>query len=117
PQAVRVRALEVPLHALGAEHAAVEREVLPRLEADHLVAGDLELDAALLAAEAAMCLDELVGRFLGAAARAGREVRPESARDREIVDGEPGHRHSASVHSAPWASPNSARRHAGQISW
>ena len=33
-QAVGMRALQVALHALRAEHPAVEREVLPRLEAD-----------------------------------------------------------------------------------
>ena len=33
-QAIGVRALEVALDAFGAEHAAVERELLPRLEAD-----------------------------------------------------------------------------------
>ena len=60
-QPVGVRALQVALHALRAEHAAVEREVLPRLEADDLVVLDLELDAALLAAEAAVRLDEPVG--------------------------------------------------------
>ena len=36
-QPVGVRALQVALDALGAEHAAVEREILPRLEADDLV--------------------------------------------------------------------------------
>ena len=60
-QPVVVRALQVAADALGAEHALVEREVLPRLEADDLVVLDLELDAALLAAEAAVRLDQPVG--------------------------------------------------------
>ena len=32
-----MRALQVALDALGAEHAVVEREILPRLEADDLL--------------------------------------------------------------------------------
>ena len=60
-QAIGVRALQVALDALGTEHAVIERELLPRLEADDLVVLDLELDAALLAAEAAMRLDEPIG--------------------------------------------------------
>ena len=55
-----MRALQVALDALRAEHAAVERKVFPRLEADDLVVLDLELDAALLAAEAAVRLDQAV---------------------------------------------------------
>src|SRR5262245_25895588 len=106
-------ALQVALHTLGAQHAAIEREVLPRLEPDDLVALHLELDPALLTAEAAMRLDELVGCGLGAAARSRRQMRPERSGDRQILDGKLGHRY-ASVHSAPCASPNSARRHAGQ---
>src|SRR5439155_588473 len=59
-QTVGVRALQVALDALGAEHAAVEGEVLPRLEADDLIALHLQLDAALLAAEAAVRLHQPV---------------------------------------------------------
>ena len=59
-----MRALQVALHALRAEHAAVERKVLPRLEADDLVVPNLELDPALLAAEAAVGLDEPSGSTL-----------------------------------------------------
>ena len=55
-----MRALQISLHALGTEHAAVERKLLPRLKADHLVVLHLELDAALLAAEAAVRFDEPV---------------------------------------------------------
>src|SRR5207247_5707508 len=63
---VGVRALQIALHALGTEHAAVEGEILPGLEAYHLVVLDLELDAALHAAEAAVRLYDPVrldGRF------------------------------------------------------
>ena len=66
-----MRALQVALHAFGAEHAAVERKLLPRLEADDLVVFDLELDAALLAAEAAVRLDEAIGLDAGRQPRAG----------------------------------------------
>ena len=74
-QPVRMVRLQITLHALGAKHPAVEREVLPRLEADHAVLANLELNAALLAAEAAVRLHQL----LGAVARlvlpaAGRRV-------------------------------------------
>src|SRR5579859_4952339 len=55
-----MRALHVALHALGAQLATVEREVLPRLESDHLIVLHLELDAALLSAETAMRLDRTV---------------------------------------------------------
>ena len=60
-QAVGVLVLHVALHALGAELPAVERELFPRLEADDLVVLHLELDAALLAAEAAVRLHDAVG--------------------------------------------------------
>jgi hypothetical protein len=59
-QPVGVRALQVALDALGAQLALVEREVVPGLEADDRVVGDLELDPALLAAEAAVGVDDLV---------------------------------------------------------
>ena len=59
-QAIGMRALQVALDALGAQHAAIERELVPRLEADDLIVLDLELNAALLAAETAMRLDEAV---------------------------------------------------------
>jgi hypothetical protein len=55
-----VSALQVTLYALGAEHAAVERELLPRLESGYLVVTDLELNSALLPAETAMGLDQLL---------------------------------------------------------
>ena len=59
-QPVGVAALEVPLDALRAELALVERELVPRLEADDLVVTDLELDPALLPAEAAVGVDDAV---------------------------------------------------------
>ena len=55
-QPVGMIRLQVTLDALRAQHSAIEREILPRLEADHVVLPDLELDAALLSAEAAMRL-------------------------------------------------------------
>ena len=39
----------------------IEGKVVPRLEPDNLVVFDFQLNAALLAAEAAMGLDQLVG--------------------------------------------------------
>ena len=62
---VRVAALHVALHALGAEHAVVERELFPRLEADDSVFANLQLDAALLPAEAAMGLHQLFRGMYG----------------------------------------------------
>jgi hypothetical protein len=55
-----VAALQVALDALRAELALVEREVVPGLEADHLVVVDLQLDAALLTAEAAVRVDDAI---------------------------------------------------------
>src|SRR5690349_23029382 len=52
------RPLQIPFHAFGTELAAIERELLPRLEAHHGVVAHLELDAALLAAEAAVRLHQ-----------------------------------------------------------
>ena len=60
-QPIGMGALQVALHALRAEHARVERELLPGLEADDLVVAHLQLDAALHAAEPAVRLDQLVG--------------------------------------------------------
>ena len=59
-QPVGMAALQVALHALGAELALVERELVPGLEPDDLVVLHLQLDAALLAAEAAVGLDHPV---------------------------------------------------------
>ena len=131
-QPVGMRALQVALHALRAEHAAVEREVLPRLEADHLVVAHLELDAALLAAEAAVRLHQPIGLDAGRQphARHRGQVRPEPFDDAQGIDRNLSHvgylclvacRHRAAFryccHNAPCARPNSARRHLGQTSW
>src|SRR5215472_4863208 len=51
-QAIGVAALHVALYALRAKHAAVEWEVLPRLETNNLILANFELDATLLSAEA-----------------------------------------------------------------
>ena len=59
-QAVGVIVLHVTLHAFRAELALVDGEFFPRLEPDDLVVFDLELDAALHAAKAAVRLHELV---------------------------------------------------------
>ena len=67
-----MRALQIALDALRTEHAVIERKLLPRLEADDLVVLDLELNAALLAAEAAVRLDDPVGLDAGVEAGTGR---------------------------------------------
>ena len=51
---VRMAALKVALDAFRTEHPLVEWKVVARLESDNEVVFDLEIDAALLAAEAAM---------------------------------------------------------------
>src|SRR5262249_344932 len=61
-QPVRVAALQVTLDPFGTQHATIDREVLPGLKPDHGVVLDLELDAALHAAETAMRLDESIRR-------------------------------------------------------
>src|SRR4051812_35930762 len=86
-----MRALQVALDALGAQHAAVERELFPRLEADDFVVTHLELNAALLAAEAAVRLDELLRFVARGAAHLRRAMRPEGVDDVDLVDGNRGH--------------------------
>ena len=54
-------ALHVALHAFRTEHAVVERKLFPRFESDHLIAANLQLNAALLAAETTMSFDQVVG--------------------------------------------------------
>src|SRR5689334_17373391 len=74
-------ALEVALDAFGAEHAAIERELLPGLEADDVIFADAELDPALLPAEAAVGLDELRpggARLVPSARRLEIETRAEA---------------------------------------
>ena len=65
----------------------VERKLLPRLEADDLVVLHLELDAALLAAEAAVRLHQPVGLDAGSQPRAASwsTVRAEPVDDREFA--------------------------------
>jgi hypothetical protein len=70
-QTVGMGALQIALHAFWAEHAAIEREIFPRLEADHLIVFDLELNAALLAAKAAVGLHKVVRLDTGLEPRAG----------------------------------------------
>ena len=65
-------ALQVALDALGAQHAAVEGKLLPWLKASHAVVANLELNAALLAAETAMGLDQLLGLIAGFSCPAAR---------------------------------------------
>ena len=64
-QTIRMGALQVPLDAFRAQHAAVERKFFPRLEADDLVVSDLQLNPALLSAETAMRLHEPLGLHAG----------------------------------------------------
>src|SRR5207344_1012224 len=77
----------------GTEHAAIEGKVFPRLEANHLVVADLELDAALLPAEAAVGLDEPFGLDARRqpSARHRRHVRPVPFDDAERVGGNLSH--------------------------
>ena len=86
-QSIGMRALQVALHALGTEHAAIEGKVFPRLEADDLVVAHLELDPALLSAEAAMGLYQPVGLDAGRQphARHRRQVRPELLDDAQGI--------------------------------
>ena len=60
-------ALEIALHPFWAKHAAVKWELLPRLEPDHAIVANLQLDSALLSAKAAMCFHQIlcgVDRFV-----------------------------------------------------
>src|SRR6185312_2646702 len=59
-QPVRMALLQITLHAFWAEHPAIEREVVPRLDPDDRVVLDLQLHAALLPAETAMRFHERV---------------------------------------------------------
>ena len=87
-QPVGMRALQVSLDALGAQHAAIERKVFPGLEADHLVVADLELNPALLSTEAAVCLDQSIRLDAGRQARARHhgQVRSEPFDDPKGID-------------------------------
>src|SRR5687767_5619854 len=83
-----MRALQVTLHALRAKHAPVEGKFFPWLEPDDLVVTNLELDAALLAAEAAVRLDERLRLGTRREPHAGhrREVRPEAPDNPQRID-------------------------------
>src|SRR5438046_2584606 len=90
-----MRALHVALHAFGTEHAAIERELFPRLESDDLVVSDLELNSTLLAAETAMSSDQLLCGILGftlpASGRFVVQMRPVTLRKRAFVNRQPCH--------------------------
>src|SRR6185369_9943291 len=73
-EAVGVRALEVAAHAFRAEHPLIERELLPRLEAHHLIAAHLELNAALLTTETAVGFHQPVRRIRALLAVASRRL-------------------------------------------
>jgi hypothetical protein len=117
-EAVGVGVLQVALDALGAELALVEREVVPGLEAHHLVVGDLQDDPALLAAEAAVGLHLAVDLDAGvpAALRRGVQMRPVLGDQRLF-----GHRGGCHQPNPPtrwdWARVTRRRRQGGQVSW
>src|SRR5580765_3059444 len=94
-----MRSLKITLHSFGTEHSAVERKLLPRLEPDDLVIFDLELNAALLAAETAVRLDEAIGLDTGRPTSAGHHgpVWPEAFDDFQVVYGNGSHIASAVV--------------------
>jgi hypothetical protein len=50
--------LQIAFHPFGTELTLIDRELLPGLEADYLLVTDLELDAALYAAKAAVGFDQ-----------------------------------------------------------
>jgi hypothetical protein len=54
-------ALQVAANSFGAKHTFVEREILPWLKPDDSVVLHFQLNAALLAAEATVGLDDLIG--------------------------------------------------------
>ena len=122
-QAIGMRSLEVALDAFRAQHPAIEGKLLPRLEADDLVVEHLELNAALLSAETAVRLHQLLGLDAGRQPRTGhrRQVGPKrsmmpsaSAGIFAIFGYSDAVPVPASRHKAPCARPNSARRHRGQ---
>ena len=71
--------LHVALHALGTKAPLIKREVFPGLKTDHLVVFYLELNAALLSAEAAVGFDDAVRFNIGVPSVCGDSVqsRPE----------------------------------------
>src|ERR1044071_89278 len=122
--------LHVALHALGAETSLVEGKVLPGLKADHPVVFHLELNAALLSAEAAVRLDDLVRFHFCIPSVRGNPVqsRPELSDQlgnrywcfghKSLVDSEGDIRRvPCSRHLPSWAMASDLRRQAGQTSW
>src|SRR5262245_14524649 len=88
-----MRSLQVPLDAFGAEHAAVEGELFPGLEPDHLVVADFQLNAALLTAEATMRLHKAIGLDGGGQPRTGhgRAVWTKAGRNLQVIDRDRSH--------------------------
>ncbi len=86
-QPIRMSPLKVAFDTLRTKHASVEGKVVPRLEARDDVVLDLELNAALLTAEAAVRLDKPVWLGVGGQSHgAGTvQVRPEAVEDRQEV--------------------------------
>src|SRR5260370_12118692 len=97
-------ALHVALHAFRTKHAAVEGEILPRLESDNAILADLELNAALLSTEAAVGFHQLfrsIGLVLPTAGRHIAEMRAVAAG--QFVERERGFSHvrHLAFYSAP----------------
>src|SRR6185437_1526609 len=59
-QSIRVIRLQIALHALRAKLSLIKRKLLPRFKPNNVVVANLELNAALLPAEAAMRLDDAI---------------------------------------------------------
>src|SRR5262249_42887407 len=118
-QPVAVLVLQVALDALGAQLAAIERKFLPGLEAHHLLILHLQLKAALLAAEAAVRLDDAVGLADGepSSGRLVARVRPELFAERVEGGRQPRHQSRSGLKRAPCASASDLRRQGGQTSW
>ena len=115
---VGVVALQVALDALGAELALVERELVPRLEADDLVVLHLQLDAALLPAEAAVRLHRAVrvDARVPPTRRRLVEVRPVPVDQFLVGQRSSGHQPKPPTRT-DWANATWRRRHAGHVSW
>src|SRR4029079_7571072 len=83
-----MRPLQVSLHTFRTKHAAIERELLPWLEANHFVVANLELNPALLPAEAAVRFDQPIGLDTGRESGAGHrgEMRAKRLDDAKRID-------------------------------
>src|SRR5262245_6587053 len=117
-QPVGMAALEVALHPFGAQLALVEGELVPRLETHHGVVACLELDPALLAAEAAVGVDDAVGLDAGvpAAGRGPVQVRAVAGDELLLAERCAGHQPNPPTR-ADCASATCTCRHRGQVSW